>query len=52
VCVSAREVEGPTQPRETQVREDIRDLRFEPETPKVVLEAVTAERVDFSGLRF
>jgi hypothetical protein len=52
VRVSAREVEGPPAPRETRVREDLRDIRFEPETPNVVLEGVTAERVDFSGLRF
>jgi hypothetical protein len=28
----------------------ISDIRFQPETPNVVLERVTAERVDFSGL--
>jgi hypothetical protein len=52
VRVSAREVEGPPEPRETRVRVDLRNVRFEPETPNVVLEGVTAERVDFSGLSF
>jgi hypothetical protein len=52
VRVSAREVEGPPGPRETRVRDDLRDVRFEPETPNVLLERVTAERVDFSGLSF
>jgi hypothetical protein len=31
---------------------ELRDLRFEPETPHLLLDHVTAERVDFSGLRF
>jgi hypothetical protein len=52
VRVRAREVEGPPGPRETRVREDQRDIRFQPETPNVVLEGVTAERVDFPGLSF
>jgi hypothetical protein len=52
VRVSAREVEGPPPPRETRIRTDLRDIRFEPETPNVVLERVTAERVDFSELSF
>jgi hypothetical protein len=52
VGVRARQVEGPPGPRETRVREDQFDIRFQPETPNVVLERVTAERVDFSGLSF
>jgi hypothetical protein len=27
-------------------------LRFEPETPNVELEGITAERLDFAALRF
>lgn len=50
--VSAREVEGPPPPRETLIQTALRDMRFEPETPNVVFEGVTAERVDFSGLSF
>jgi hypothetical protein len=50
--VRARQVEGPPGPRETRVREDQFDIRFQPETPNVVLERVTADRVDFSGLSF
>jgi hypothetical protein len=52
VGVRARQVEGPPGPRETRVREDQFDIRFQPETPNVVLERVTADRVDFSGLSF
>jgi hypothetical protein len=52
VRVRPREVEGLPGPRETRVREDQRDIRFQPETPNVVLKGVTAERVDFSGLSF
>jgi hypothetical protein len=52
VRVSAREVEGPPPPRETRVRDDLRDVRYEPETPNVVFEGITAERVDFSGQSF
>jgi hypothetical protein len=52
VHVTAREVEGPPWPRETKMTADLRDVRFEPETLNVELEGITAERVDFSGLRF
>jgi hypothetical protein len=45
VGVSAREVEGPPPPRETRIRTDLREIRFEPETPNVVFEAVTAHRL-------
>jgi hypothetical protein len=52
VRVTAREVEGPPWPEETRVTRDLRDLRFESETLNVELDRITAERVDFSGLRF
>jgi hypothetical protein len=50
--VSARVVEGLSPPPETRVTGVLRDVRFAPETPNVLLDHVTAERVDFSGLRF
>jgi hypothetical protein len=46
-----REVEGPPSPERTEVRHDLRGVRFRPETPDVLLEGVTAERVDFSDLQ-
>jgi hypothetical protein len=52
VRVEAREVEGPAWPEETRIARDLENLRFQPATPNVVLEDVTARRVDFSGLRF
>jgi hypothetical protein len=52
VRVTAREVDGPPWPDETRITADLRDVRFEPETLNVELEGITAERVDFSGLRF
>jgi hypothetical protein len=52
VHVTARQVDGPPWPEETRITTDLRDVRFEPETLNVELEGVTAERVDFSGLRF
>ena len=52
VGVQVREVEGPEWPAETRVSQDLRDIRYEPETPNVELERITAERLDFSGLRF
>jgi hypothetical protein len=53
VRVEVREVEGPAWPEETRITtRDLEDLRFEPATPNVLLEKVTARRVDFSGLRF
>jgi hypothetical protein len=52
VRVEVREVEGPAWPEETRITRDLEDLRFQPATPNVVLENVTARRVDFSGLRF
>ncbi len=51
VSVAARVVQGPPVPRETRVTGPLRDLRFWPETPHVVFDRVTAERVDFSGLQ-
>jgi hypothetical protein len=50
--VTARQVEGPAWPAESRITADLRDVRFEPETLNVELEGITAERVDFSGLRF
>jgi hypothetical protein len=46
-----REVEGPPVPERTEVQTDLRDTRFEPASANVSLHGVTAERVDFSGLR-
>jgi hypothetical protein len=43
---------GPRGPEETRVIRDLEDLRFQPATENVVLEKVTARRVDFSGLHF
>jgi len=51
VRVQVREVEGPEWPAETRVSQDLRDIRYEPETPNVELERITAERLDFSGLK-
>ena len=50
--VTARQVEGPAWPAESRITADLRDVRFKPETLNVELEGITAERVDFSGLRF
>jgi hypothetical protein len=52
VHVTARQVEGPPWPEETRITTDLRDVRFEPKTLNVELDGITAERVDFSGLRF
>jgi hypothetical protein len=52
VHVEVREVEGPAWPEETRITRDLEDSRFSAATPNVVLENVTARRVDFSGLRF
>jgi hypothetical protein len=50
--IVARPVEGDSVPPLTQVRGDLRSLRFKPETERVWLHRVTAERVDFSDLGF
>jgi hypothetical protein len=50
--VRVREVDGPPWPAETRVKDDLDDIRFQPETPNVFFDHVTARRVDFSGLRF
>src|SRR4029453_13293039 len=52
VHVTARQVEGPPWPEETRITTDLGDVRFEPKTLNVELDGITAERVDFSGLRF
>jgi hypothetical protein len=39
-------------PEPTVIRTDIRDQRFQPDTPSITLKRVTVERVDFTGLRF
>jgi uncharacterized protein YjbI with pentapeptide repeats len=49
--IEVRVTDGPPLPPETRIREDLRDVRFEPQTPSVVFDSVTVERVDFSGLR-
>jgi hypothetical protein len=41
VKVEVREVEGPPIPERTEERHDLRDVRFRPETPNILLEGVT-----------
>ncbi len=50
--MGVREVQGPARPDETRVSNDLESVRFEPATPNVWFDNVTARRVDFSGLRF